>query len=198
MLKLSIGKVLFFYSSFHHSRTVGLVSPQNSNSWRPALVVQSALRTAYPLSLITRRSLLITTMITTRSSSSLNLSDERLQQSIALLDSIFSPVDSSNFPLPMSPNEAGACACNVNSIPQRRYLWTDAFAVLSYQTISNVYSDRGEKDKAMLYSDAVEKLIATVHDCLGKPRSNNKEDAMRPCNISPTGYVGLRIGKVSS
>jgi hypothetical protein len=96
----------------------------------------------------------------------------------------------------MSPEEAGPCTCISNAIPQRRYLWTDAFAVLAYQTIFNIYSSRGHVQEANLYKNAADKLIDTVHNCLGKPRSGREEDAMKPCKISPTGYVGIRIGKV--
>jgi hypothetical protein len=124
--------------------------------------------------------------------------DKGLQQAITLLDSIYSPVDSSDFPLPMSPEEAGPCKCTSNATPQRRYLWTDAFAVLAYQTISNIYSAGGHVQEANIYKDAADKLIDTVHNCLGKPRSDREEDAMKPCKMSPTGYVGMRIGKVYS
>lgn len=152
-----------------------------------------------PLALFNRRSLLIATMATSSASSlSSTSSDESLQRAVTLLDSIYSPVKSSDFPRPMSPEEAGPCCTYAsNSVPQRRYLWTDAFAVLAYQTISDVYSSRGQIQEANLYKDAVEKLIGTVHTCLGKPRSDRNEDTMTRCDISPTGFVGLRIGKVS-
>ena len=55
-----------------------------------------------------------------------------------------------------------------------------------------------DKEKAKLYEVAVEKLISVVHECLGKPRSSREEDSMRKCEISPTGYVGLCIGKVET
>jgi hypothetical protein len=143
-----------------------------------------------------RRSLFITAMAASTSSMIPAPFDRRLQQAITLLDSIYSSLDSSDFPLPMSPEEAGPCTCISNAIPQRRYLWTDAFAVLAYQTISDVYSSRGHVQEANLYTNAADKLIDTVHNCLGKPRSGREEDAMKPCKISPTGYVGIRIGKV--
>ena len=79
-----------------------------------------------------------------------------------------------------------------------RYLWTDAFALLSYQSLSEYYIQNNDKEKAKLYEVAVEKLISVVHECLGKPRSSREEDGMRKCEISPTGYVGLRIGKVET
>eukprot|EP00956_Cyclotella_meneghiniana_P031947 scaffold85737_cov56-Cyclotella_meneghiniana.AAC.6 len=48
---------------------------------------------------------------------------------------------------------------------------------------------------ANLYSGCVETLIAVVHESLGRPRSNGKIHKMKECSISPTGFVGLRIGK---
>ena len=60
--------------------------------------------------------------------------------------------------------------------------WTDAFAVLSYQSLSEYYIQNNDKEKAKLYEVAVEKLISVVHECLGKPRSSSREeDSMRKC-----------------
>ncbi|KAL7503978.1 hypothetical protein ACHAXN_001679 [Cyclotella atomus] len=162
----------------------------------PYSIAAAAVRS--PSLAISRRSLLITTMAVSSSSLLPAPFDKGLQQAITLLDSIYSPVDSSDFPLPMSPEEAGPCKCTSNATPQRRYLWTDAFAVLAYQTISNIYSAGGHVQEANIYKDAADKLIDTVHNCLGKPRSGREEDAMKPCKMSPTGYVGMRIGKVES
>lgn len=44
-----------------------------------------------------------------------------------------------------------------------------AFAVLSYQSLSEYYIQNNDKEKAKLYEVAVEKLISVVHECLGKP-----------------------------
>ena len=105
---------------------------------------------------------------------------------------------SADFPLPMRSNEAGPCPCvwgtSTAQRQQHRYLWTDAFAVLAYQTLAEHYTD----EKSRVYSDAVDKLIQVVHECLGKPRSERDEDKMTPSEISLSGYVGLRIGKVES
>ena len=115
-----------------------------------------------------------------------------VNQAVQLLDSVYGPVTSNDFPLPMRPNEAGPC----NDEEQRRYLWTDAFAVMAYQSLAEYHHAQSSIEKSKIYQNAVDKLISVVHDCLGKPRSVKEEDGMTPCEISPTGYVGLRIGKV--
>lgn len=175
-----------------------MLSPTVTSFHSSAAVVARSFICSLPsLYLFNRRSLLTATMTTTASFSTLPQSpDQSLNQAITLLNSVYSPVNSPDFPRPMSAEEAGSCAHPSNSEPQRRYLWTDAFAVLAYQAISNVYSSRGQVQEAKIYTDAYEKLIGTVHMCLGKPRSDRKEDAMTTCDISPTGFVGLRIGKV--
>lgn len=186
-----------FFSLFHRQGASGFVS--TTRVQRPSGFVRAEVNVIpfFPLALLTRRSILIATMTTPASSLSSSVSNHSLKQAIDLLDSVYSSVNSRDFPLPMSSEEAGPCArTSSNSMPQRRYLWTDSFAVLAYQTISNVFLDCGEVHEAKLYQEAVEKLIYTVHQCLGKPRSDSDEDAMRLCNTSPTGYVGLRIGKV--
>jgi hypothetical protein len=147
------------------------------------------------LMLLNRRSIIVA-MTTTAASFSLLPSPQHIRQSIALLDSVYGPVDSSKFPRPMSTNEAGPCSCHTSNHEQRRYLWTDAFAVCAYHTISNIYATKDMPDQSNTYRQAVETLITTVHSCLGRPRSEREEDAMTPCDVSPTGYVGLRIGKV--
>eukprot|EP00804_Cyclotella_cryptica_P005699 CCRYP_000063-RA/>CCRYP_000063-RA protein AED:0.08 eAED:0.08 QI:97/1/1/1/1/1/2/530/425 len=152
------------------------------------------------LMLLNRRSILVA-MTTTASSFSLLPSHPHLQQSIDLLNSVYGPVDSHEFPRPMSRHEAGPCFATAYSSPhqeQRRYLWTDAFAVCAYHAIANIYAENDMPDQSNFYRNAVEKLILTVHSCLGRPRSEREEDAMTPCHVSPTGYVGLRIGKVES
>jgi hypothetical protein len=92
----------------------------------------------------------------------------------------------------MPCNEAGLCADG----KQRRYLWTDAFAVLAYLSIADRYTKEGNSILAQEYTQASNTLINVVHECLGKPRSNKISDAMSLDPSSPTGYVGLRIGKV--
>jgi len=115
-----------------------------------------------------------------------------LADPIRLLDSVYGPIQSSNFPLPMPCNEAGLCADG----KQRRYLWTDAFAVLAYLSIADRYEKEGNLALAQEYRQASYTLIDVVHECLGKPRSNKNNDKMSLDPSSPTGYVGLRIGKV--
>jgi hypothetical protein len=117
-----------------------------------------------------------------------------MKEPIRLLESVYGNVESEKFPLPMPASEAGLCADGY----QRRYLWTDAFGVMAYWSIAEQYEQAGNGPAAATYRSACEKLIDTVHHCLGTPRSNKPQDAMRPDPQSPTGYVGLRIGKVQS
>eukprot|EP01083_Nonionella_stella_P198392 728414_1 len=97
--------------------------------------------------------------------------------------------DSLDFPLPLETYKAGPCKDG-----QRRYLWTDAFTVMAYQTLVEHYMSKEDMNMANLCRRAVDDLIDVVHESLGKPRSNRKSDAME-CEVSPTGFVGLRIGK---
>lgn len=117
-----------------------------------------------------------------------------MDASISLLDSVYGPVDSPVFPLPLPADEAGLCSDR----HQRRYLWTDAFGVLSYISIAKRYETDNKPEEAQKYTQAANILIDVVHECLGKPRSSSPVDAMSPSTISPTGYVGLRIGKVDT
>jgi hypothetical protein len=94
----------------------------------------------------------------------------------------------------MPEDEAGLCADG----KQRRYLWTDAFEVLSFISIAECFQKERNKQEAEVYQQAAEKLIATVHRCLGAPRSSKPEHAMQTDPNSPTGHVGFRIGKTSS
>ena len=108
-----------------------------------------------------------------------------------LLDEVYGEdPDAADFPLPLRSPEAGPCRSG-----QRRYLWTDAFAVMAYKSLSERYTNQEEVEKARMYDLAAEKLIAAVHDGLGQPRNSNAK-GMKQCDISPTGYVGLRAGKV--
>jgi hypothetical protein len=113
---------------------------------------------------------------------------------IMLLDSVYGSVDNPEFPLPMVPDEAGLCADG----KQRRYLWTDAFGVLAYTSIADHYESEGNDIEAEKYHQAANVLIDVVHRCLGSPRSGKDDDAMSLDASSPTGFVGLRIGKVLS
>lgn len=147
-----------------------------------------------------------------------------IQSAELLLQSVYGPVTSPSFPLPMPPQEAGLCADGY----QRRYLWTDAFGVMAYTSLAEYYYDnkksqshtcrvqQQQEQQARNYQQAADKLIQVVHECLGRPRSNRPEDAMRPITSDgndhpdksssscPTGttteqnYVGLRIGKENS
>ena len=117
-----------------------------------------------------------------------------MEEPISLLNSVYGKVDSPDFPAPMPKGEAGLCADG----HQRRYLWTDAFAVLAFCSIADRYEMEGNREAASLYRVASNKLINVVHECLGVPRSGKAEDAMQKDPQSPTGYVGLRIGKVDS
>ena len=113
------------------------------------------------------------------------------EAAISLLETVYGSVDHPNFPKPMPSDEAGLCADG----HQRRYLWTDAFGVLAYVSLAEQQHD---EQNAQKYRQAADKLIHAVHQCLGKPRSNKPEHAMQVDPKSPTGFVGLRIGKVHS
>ena len=117
-----------------------------------------------------------------------------VDEPISLLDSVYGRVDSPDFPVPMPEGEAGLCADG----HQRRYLWTDAFAVLAFCSIAERYESEGKLVAASLYRNASNKLINVVHECLGAPVSSKAENAMHKDPRSPTGYMGLRIGKVNS
>lgn len=65
------------------------------------------------------------------------------------------------FPKPLPVDEASLC-----SNGQRRYLWTDAFGVLSYLTLAY----RDEKNFGR-WIHAADRLIDTVHATLGQPAS---------------------------
>ena len=70
--------------------------------------------------------------------------------------------------------------------------------MLAYQTLAEYYAGERNEKESGVYRDAVDKLIQVVHECLGKPRSGRDDDKMSACDMSPTGYVGMRIGKVES
>jgi hypothetical protein len=126
-----------------------------------------------------------------------NLQQQRYytEAAISLLDTVYGPVDHPKFPKPMPADEAGLCADG----HQRRYLWTDAFGVLAYVSLAEQLEQQHDQQQdAQKYRQAADKLIDTVHQCLGKPRSHKAEHAMQVDPESPTGFVGLRIGKVQS
>ena len=155
---------------------------------------------------LSRRSFLLGTLptlqMTTMASSSTLPTEQSVNQALQLLNSVYGPANSPDFPLPMRSSEAGPCQCvwgtSTHPREQHRYLWTDAFALLAYQTLTEYYADQKNEKEAKMYQDAVKNLISVVHDCLGNPRSGRDEDGMTSCDISPTGHVGLRIGKVCS
>lgn len=140
-------------------------------------------------------SLLNPPLVVESEDSSVSSYDDRYQQRIvdalALLNVVYDQVNSDYFPLPLETYEAGICKNG-----QRRYLFTDAFAVMAYQTLADYYMNNEDVPRANLYSRAVERLIDEVHDSLGKPRNRGPASKMKECDISPTGYVGLRSGKV--
>ncbi|KAJ1640785.1 hypothetical protein T492DRAFT_854344 [Pavlovales sp. CCMP2436] len=118
----------------------------------------------------------------------------RMYSALALLESVYGPVDTHGFPRALPPQEAGRCANGDGC-----YLWTDAFAVLAFTTISDTLERDDLKfgDPAR-YRRAADALVEAVHEGLGKPCSASALDAMRPDGRSPTGFVGLRIGKLRS
>jgi hypothetical protein len=117
-----------------------------------------------------------------------------MDEPLSLLNSVYGQVNSPSFPLPMPEDEAGLCADG----HQRRYLWTDAFGVLCYTSIAEHYKAQGNTTEAEKYKRAADRLVNVVHACLGSPRSNKPEDRMTMDTSSPTGHVGLRIGKLYS
>ena len=130
------------------------------------------------------------------SSNTAAFDEPAIKKALSLLNSVYGPINDNltNFPLPMPPDEAGLCYDGY----QRRYLWTDAFGVLAYTSIAEMHEINEDKVTANTYRRACDKLIQTVHECLGSPRSNDKDDAMKNDPSSPTGHVGLRIGKLDS
>ena len=83
--------------------------------------------------------------------------EKSVDQALHLLNSVYGPANSPDYPRSMRSSEAGPCHCQA----QHRYLWTDAFAVLAYQTLSEYYSTQENSDQeAKVYQDAVGKLIS--------------------------------------
>eukprot|EP00397_Hematodinium_sp_SG-2012_P039452 GEMP01043075.1.p1 GENE.GEMP01043075.1~~GEMP01043075.1.p1 ORF type:complete len:345 (+),score=93.06 GEMP01043075.1:180-1214(+) len=88
-----------------------------------------------------------------------------------------------DFPKPMPATEAGPSADG----KQRRYLWTDAFGVLNFITLAERTTTFRDK-----YLGCADKLVAAVHRCLGRPRS--EQFPMLPNQRGE--FKGLRIGKL--
>eukprot|EP00457_Paulinella_chromatophora_P003164 gb/GEZN01003170.1/.p1 GENE.gb/GEZN01003170.1/~~gb/GEZN01003170.1/.p1 ORF type:complete len:436 (+),score=45.81 gb/GEZN01003170.1/:28-1335(+) len=117
---------------------------------------------------------------------------------------VYGPPTSAVFPKPnreaghsMVPYTAGVSAQET----QRRYLWTDAFAVLNYCTLAVRSQNREERE---LYVSAAKKLIHTTHRVLGNPPSaalpmspwtgrGSQFQAHGSGSLSKN--LGLRIGK---
>eukprot|EP01062_Namystynia_karyoxenos_P003069 TRINITY_DN11081_c0_g1_i3.p1 TRINITY_DN11081_c0_g1~~TRINITY_DN11081_c0_g1_i3.p1 ORF type:complete len:362 (+),score=97.10 TRINITY_DN11081_c0_g1_i3:81-1166(+) len=100
-----------------------------------------------------------------------------------LMRAVYGDWESPSFPRPLPESEAGPSPCG-----QRRYLWTDAFAVLNFVSMAH-RAESPECREALL--GAAGKLVSAVHECLGRPRS--PEFPMAPDGSG--GYKGLRIGK---
>ncbi|CEM34200.1 unnamed protein product [Vitrella brassicaformis CCMP3155] len=113
------------------------------------------------------------------------------QQTMArIMDSVYGPLTDA-FPSPMPKTEAGPTSQG----SQRRYLWTDAFAVCNYVSLAHRAGQEGDGQLRAMYLTMAARLIDTVHASLGTPRS--EEYPMIPSeHNSPSGFKGLRIGKV--
>ena len=77
--------------------------------------------------------------------------------------------------------------------PQKRYLWTDAFAVCNFLGLARV---TGEAH----YSELALRLVAQVHDTLGRHRDDDRRSGWLSGLSQPEGEAhptrgGLRIGK---
>jgi hypothetical protein len=93
------------------------------------------------------------------------------------------------FPIPLPTHQAGASQVPYNkSECQRRYLWTDAFGVLNFLSLS-----KEAPDCSLELLEAAKLLIHAVHQTLGAPR-----DDRFPMCLRNGRFLGLRIGKVSA
>lgn len=91
------------------------------------------------------------------------------------------------FPIPLPKNQAGSSQILYSKTEcQRRYLWTDAFGVLNFLSLSKSDSKRSVK-----FLEAAKLLIDSVHRTLGVPR-----DKAFPMRFKDGRFLGLRIGKV--
>ncbi|KAF4666116.1 hypothetical protein FOL47_004275, partial [Perkinsus chesapeaki] len=103
-----------------------------------------------------------------------------------IMKDVYGDWSSESFPKPLPANEAGPGGVDGR---QRRYLWTDAFGVLNFVTLSKCFPDRSDE-----FLGAARKLVRTVHQTLGTPRS--PEFPMLPDPHHPSTFIGLRIGKL--
>jgi hypothetical protein len=71
--------------------------------------------------------------------------------------------------------------------PQRRYLWTDAFAVCNFIQLY-------KKTKKNSYKHLAKQLVDQVHKSLGKYRKDDEREGWLSNEDHPT-KNGLRIGK---
>ncbi|KAF4708008.1 hypothetical protein FOZ62_024627 [Perkinsus olseni] len=104
----------------------------------------------------------------------------------ALMVDVYGDWKAEFFPKPLPPDEAGPGGHNGH---QRRYLWTDAFGVLNFISLSKGFPGRSSE-----FLGAAGKLIKTVHETLGTPRSIELPMLTDPDR--PGYYKGLRIGKL--
>jgi len=71
-----------------------------------------------------------------------------------------------------------------------RYLWTDAFAVINFITLSKLATSVPEAD---LWKRRAERLIQSVHDTLGRSRDGSRR--LKGATEEEPLLGGLRIGK---
>ena len=102
-------------------------------------------------------------------------------------------MDKKLFPIPLPAQEAGPSCVQWGNAGecQRRYLWTDAFGVLNFVTLS-----KRHPEKKRIYLAAANELITSVHASLGQPRAAHLP--MTSGVNTPFGFKGLRIGKVAA
>ena len=121
-----------------------------------------------------------------------DLSKDRIDKIIALLKRVYgdwNQLQGKLFPKPLPSNEAGS---SMETYPgpekcQRRYLWTDAFGILTFANLVET-----NPSVSIEYIDAGKRLIEATRATLGNPRG--KEFPMR---VDENGkHLGLRIGKV--
>jgi len=96
------------------------------------------------------------------------------------------------FPLPLPSEEAGPCRHG-----QRRYLWTDSFAILNFLSMAHhrnlTSAHEGERECV----EAAKHLAHTVKETLGYPRPDGNFPMLKRSD-GRSGYVGLRIGKLEA
>lgn len=88
----------------------------------------------------------------------------------------------------------------LHGAPQSRYLWVDAWGVLSFVSLARDCGADSEDRRDILA--AARSLIATVHAVLGAPctrtvpMSERRGSTLGGADSTLSGYKGLRIGKV--